>query len=157
MYIPSQDAIYHRYFQNKLPKNEELPPLIDLIHNVSLVLLNSHPAIQYPRPHVPNMIQVGGMHINNTQNTRLSEHIDDYITAAPNGVIYMNLGSVIKSCDLPNEQIMAFIKTFEQYVGKMRIIWKWENATMTNQPSNVIIGNWMPQELVLGKNKKNMF
>lgn len=150
MYLPSQEMIYRRYFEKK-NKDDELPPLIDLIHNVSLILLNSHPSIQYPRPYVPNMIHVGGMHINKTKHQELSKEIEDYIAAAPDGVICMSLGSLIKSADLPTEQIAAFVKVFEKYIGKMRIVWKWENATLQNQPSNVIIGNWIPQEALLSE------
>lgn len=40
-----------------------LPKVIDLIHSVNLVLLNSHPATQFPRPHAPNSIEVGGVHL----------------------------------------------------------------------------------------------
>lgn len=151
MYLPSQDSIYKRYI-NKLINNRhiELPPLIDIIHNVSLILLNSHPSYQYPRPSAPNMIHVGGMHISRTPTT-LPKEIDEYISAAPDGVILMSLGSLTKSSDLPTEQIAAFVNVFQRYIGKMRIIWKWENATMLNQPNNVIIGPWMPQEAILGK------
>lgn len=152
MYLPSQESIYKRYIE-KLINNRhiELPALIDIIHNVSLILINSHPAIQYPRPNAPNIIQIGGLHLSGEGSlTPLPQEIDEYITAAPDGVIFMSLGSLTKSSDLPAEQIAAFVNVFQTYVGKMRIIWKWENATMLNQPHNVIIGPWLPQEAILG-------
>lgn len=59
-YLPAQEKLYQRYFKPLLSKDEQLPDLIDLIHNVSLVLLNSHPVLQYPRAFVPNAVQIGG-------------------------------------------------------------------------------------------------
>lgn len=52
-----QVEIYGKVFSN--PK----PSLDTLKRNVALVLLNTHFSISYPRPYVPNMIEVGGMHI----------------------------------------------------------------------------------------------
>lgn len=151
MYLPSQELTYKRYFSPLVKKGVELPPLIDLIHNVSLVLVNSHPALQYPRPSTPNMIQVGGMHILRNAPATLPQDIDDYITAAPEGCIFMSLGSLIKSSEMSIEHIQAFVKAFEGYKGRLRVIWKWENATLLDHPANVIIGPYMPQKLILGR------
>lgn len=105
MYLPAQDLVYKRVFEPFLP-NQSLPPLIDLIHNVSLVLVNTHPIFQYPRPIVPNMVQgtlmsniafrnlyqkpiiafsVGGLHIGSQNTETIATEIFDYIQAAPEG------------------------------------------------------------------------
>lgn len=55
-----QEEMYEKAFPN--PK----PPLDTLKRNVALVLLNTHFSLNYPRPYVPNMIEVGGMHIKRT-------------------------------------------------------------------------------------------
>lgn len=159
MYLPSQEIIYKRYFGTNQPADKPLPPLADLIHNVSLILLNSHTAMQYPRPTSPNMLHVGGMHLagNKTSRTTLSDDINEYIAAAPDGVIYMSLGSAVRSCDLPAEKIEAFVKVFAKYVGKMRVIWKWENATLINHPRNVIVGYQLPQEAILAHPNVRLF
>lgn len=151
MYLPSQEIIYERYFGPLQPADVPLPPLIDLIHNVSLILLNSHTAMQYPRPNSPNMLHVGGMHLSErtTKPKPLSDDINSYIAEAPEGVIFMSLGNVIRSADMPADKIDAFVKVFTKFLGKMRIIWKWENATLANHPRNVIVGPKMPQQVIL--------
>lgn len=68
LYLPSQEAVYRRHFSGK-----NLPPLLDVIHNVSSVLVNSNPMINYPRPVVPTMVEVGGMHLRKFDKTGLSE------------------------------------------------------------------------------------
>lgn len=40
---------------------ENLPSLVELKKNVSLIILNSHPAIMPSRPLMPHMIEVGGI------------------------------------------------------------------------------------------------
>lgn len=60
-YIPSQEALLIEYFKELIP--EPMPRLIDMIQNVNLVLLNTHPLVEIPKAHVPNSIEVGGMHI----------------------------------------------------------------------------------------------
>lgn len=103
MYLPAQDMVYKRIFEQFVP-GKSLPPLIDLIHNVSLVLVNTHPIFQYPRPIVPNMVQgtlfrtvlwtdyitnetilVGGLHIKSNTSETIAAEIFEYIQAAPEG------------------------------------------------------------------------
>lgn len=86
MYLPAQEMVYKRFFEPLLP-GRSLPPLIDLIHNVSLVLVNTHPIFQHPRPIVPNMVQVGGLHINNDNSDTIAMEIFDYVQAAPAGLL----------------------------------------------------------------------
>lgn len=55
--LPTQDAIMRKYFGN------DLPPIKDLLLNTSLVLVNYHHSFTFPRPYVPNMINIAGIHI----------------------------------------------------------------------------------------------
>ncbi|XP_058457594.1 UDP-glycosyltransferase UGT5-like [Malaya genurostris] len=143
LYLPAQEAVYQRHFARK-----NLPPLLDLIHNVSLVLVNSHPVINYPRPMVPSMIEIGGLHLRKFEESGLSEDVIDWVEAAKNGVILFSLGANTKSTDLPANVRKAFTAAFSQLSGTL-ILWKWENATLANQTSNIIIGPWMPQQELL--------
>ncbi|XP_065088070.1 UDP-glycosyltransferase UGT5-like [Ochlerotatus camptorhynchus] len=143
LYLPSQEAVYQRHFSKK-----NLPPLLDVIHNVSLVLINSHPLINYPRPVVPSMIEIGGLHLRKFEFSGLSQDVINWVEAAKNGVIYFSMGGNTKSIDLPENVRKAFTGAFTHLSGTL-IIWKWENATLENQSSNVIIGPWMPQQQLL--------
>lgn len=40
-----------------------MPRLSEIAKNTSLVLVNSHPILNRPRPQVPAVIDVGGMHV----------------------------------------------------------------------------------------------
>jgi glucuronosyltransferase len=58
-YLPQQDAIARKYFNY----TDDLPPISELETSTTLVLLNHHFSLSYPKPLMPNMVQVGGMHI----------------------------------------------------------------------------------------------
>jgi glucuronosyltransferase len=58
-YLPQQDAIARKYFNY----TDDLPSISELESSTALVLLNHHFSLGYPKPLMPNMIQVGGMHI----------------------------------------------------------------------------------------------
>lgn len=154
-YIPSQEAIYHKHFNDLKPKHQtELPSLIDLIHNVSLVFVNTHSSLHLPRPMVPNMIDIGGVHIQ--EETGLTSDIDQFIKEAERGVIYFSMGGQIKSKDLPAEKREAFVKVFSSMPG-IRVLCKWENATLPDQGFNTVIGPWMPQQDILAHPNVKLF
>uniref|UniRef100_A0A182T6B9 Uncharacterized protein n=1 Tax=Anopheles maculatus TaxID=74869 RepID=A0A182T6B9_9DIPT len=144
LYLPSQEAVYQRYFARRA----NLPPLLDLIHNVSLVMVNSHPVINFARPVVPNMIEIGGAHIRQLEDTGFSQDVLNWVEQAKNGVIYFSVGTNIRSADFPDSLREAFVGAFGK-LSQVLIIWKWENATLPDQSANVIIGPWMPQQQLL--------
>jgi glucuronosyltransferase len=57
--IPQQEAVMRQYFNY----TDDIPPLSEIVRNTSLLLLNNHFSLNYPKPLVPNMIEVGGMHV----------------------------------------------------------------------------------------------
>jgi glucuronosyltransferase len=56
-YIPKQEAIAKKYFK------EDLPPFMDIWRNFSIVLVNTFAGLDDPRPLLPSVIPIGGMHI----------------------------------------------------------------------------------------------
>lgn len=58
-YLPKQDIIARKYFNY----TSDLPSISELETSTALILLNNHFSLSYPKPLMPNMVQVGGMHI----------------------------------------------------------------------------------------------
>jgi glucuronosyltransferase len=56
-YIPKQEAIARKYFK------EDLPSFMDIWKNFSVILANTLVGLDDPRPLLPNVIPIGGMHI----------------------------------------------------------------------------------------------
>lgn len=56
-YIPKQEAIARKYFK------EDLPPFMDIWKNFSIILVNTLAGLDDPRPLLPSVVSIGGMHI----------------------------------------------------------------------------------------------
>lgn len=113
--------------------------------NTSLIFLNSHPSVTAPAPHVPNMIEIGGFHLDEPK--KLPEDLQKYLDEAKEGVIYFSMGSIAKSKNMPEEKRGIFAKVFAKL--KMKVLWKYEEDVMVGKPANVKIGKWMPQQDIL--------
>jgi glucuronosyltransferase len=59
IHTPKQNAVMQRHFNY----TDRLPPVWELERRTSLVLVNSHFSLSYPKPLMPNHVQVGGMHV----------------------------------------------------------------------------------------------
>jgi glucuronosyltransferase len=56
-HIPRQESIARRYFK------QDLPPFMDMWRNFSVILVNTLTGLDDPRPLLPSVIPIGGMHI----------------------------------------------------------------------------------------------
>jgi glucuronosyltransferase len=59
IHVPKQNAAMQKYFNY----TDSLPPVWELEYKTSLVLINNHHSFGYPKPLMPNYVQVGGMHV----------------------------------------------------------------------------------------------
>ncbi|XP_017040180.1 UDP-glycosyltransferase UGT5 [Drosophila ficusphila] len=139
-YLPRQEVLYRKYF----PNNKQ--DFYEMRKNTALVLLNQHVSLSFPRPYSPNMIEVGGMHINRVRKP-LPKDIQEFIEGAKHGVIYFSMGSNLKSKTLPLDKRHALIDTFAQL--KQRVLWKFEDTELPGKPANVFISDWFPQDDIL--------
>lgn len=140
-YLPVQSDIYNEIFPD--PK----PPLGVLRKNVSLILVNNHFSIGTAKPYVPNMIEVGGLHLNK-DDRKLPIEIQQFLDEATDGAIYFSLGGNIKSSLLNDKRKRAIIGALSKL--KQRVLWKWDDDNIENLPSNILVGDWLPQNAILG-------
>lgn len=64
-YLPMQEALIPKYIPN-LP--EPVPRLYDVQSNVSLLLINSHFSFEGPVAYLPNIVEVGGLHLSKSDS-----------------------------------------------------------------------------------------
>nr|XP_023019040.1 UDP-glucuronosyltransferase 2B20-like [Leptinotarsa decemlineata] len=118
-----KNLIYHKTFpaQYEIAKQyfgEDLPPLIDIQNNMSLLFVGTHPLFHNLRPLNLNTITLGGgMHIK--QQKPLPEGLKQFLDGADNGVIYFSLGSNVKSKTMSNEFKKAIIGAFAEIPYKV--------------------------------------
>ncbi|XP_037038185.1 UDP-glycosyltransferase UGT4-like isoform X2 [Bradysia coprophila] len=147
-YMPEQEKIYNAIFPDPKPKLEELQK------NVSLVLLNNHFSLSFPRPYVPNMIEVGGLQINRTPKP-LPSDLQKLMDESLHGVIYFSLGSNIKSKHIPADQQIEILNVFRKL--KQTVLWKWDGQLADKKPNNVHVSAWYPQDDLLAHPNMKLF
>lgn len=117
----------------------DLNPL-QLLNKIEFLMVNTHPALGFVRPLVPTTIQLGFIHIEPPKP--LPVELQRYLDNSKNGVIYMSLGSNVKSSKLNPKYVNIFLRVFESL--DYDVIWKWEASNMDNRPENVLISKWLP-------------
>ena len=130
----------------KYIRDENLPHLSELIKETSMVFVNTHFSLEGPTPNPPTIVELGGIHITNEVKP-LDPELKAVLDAATDGVIYVSWGSMIRSATLPDAKRINLLKAFGSF--KQKVLWKWENETLPNQPGNVHIRKWMPQREIL--------
>ncbi|XP_055848943.1 UDP-glycosyltransferase UGT5-like [Episyrphus balteatus] len=147
-YLPRQEEMLRKYFPTiKTSLNE-------LRKNTAMVLLNQHVSLSFPRPYLPNMIEVGGLHINRKRKN-LPANMQKFLDEAKDGAIYFSMGSNLKSKNLPAEKREAILRTFKSL--KQKVLWKFEDTNLPGKSDNVFISDWFPQDDVLAHPNVKLF
>ncbi|XP_049862078.1 UDP-glucosyltransferase 2-like isoform X2 [Schistocerca gregaria] len=146
--MPSQSELIRKYF------GPDHPPMQAIDRNFSLLIVNNHFSVNYPRPLLPNVIEVTGLHLEK-QRKPLPRDIQDFLDGAKNGVIYFSLGTNVKGSTMPEHKRIAFLEAFVQL--PQRVLWKWEGDSLPGQPENVMIAKWLPQQDVLAHPNIHLF
>lgn len=153
-YLPKQTALAHEAF--KALANQQggrLPSTEDLEKRISVHLANSHPALSFPRPRMPGLVGIAGIHIQKPKP--LPEDIKKFLDGAKDGVVYVSFGSFLKSSEMPKEKYEAMVNAFKKL--KQRVLWKWESDKVPDLPPNVMIQKWLPQSDVLAHKNVKLF
>ncbi|CAH1402288.1 unnamed protein product [Nezara viridula] len=150
-YLISQTQwIYLDYYMRKqfaaYPGFENLPPMMEMFKNVSLVLVDNHMAITYPRPYLPNIVEIGGLTIKGEE--KLDEEWEKYLNESVDGVIYFSWGSHYKTGNMRPRELAAFMSAFGKL--KQRVLMKADEDTLPGKPDNVRLAKWVPQASILG-------
>ncbi|CAO1423125.1 unnamed protein product [Diamesa serratosioi] len=147
IYIPEQNRIYNNYFPKATKSFKEV------LRNPAIVLLNNHVSSSSPRPYLPNMIEIGGIHVDAVKD--LPTDLKDYLDSAKDGLIYFSMGSIVQATDWPVAKRKAFIKSFGKL--KQKVLWKYENETLPGKTSNIKISSWLPQRDILAHPNVKVF
>ncbi|KAJ6649556.1 UDP-glucosyltransferase 2 [Pseudolycoriella hygida] len=150
-------TIQQKYLDQLFPNTPDMPTITELKRNVSLVLLSTHVTVGTARPYPPNMIEVGGMHIDR-EIQPLPQHLQQFLDDAEHGVIYLALGSCIQFSKLTNDKKEAIINAFGEFPNMRIIIKNEENIVIpSHQADNVLIEPWFLQQSILAHSAVRVF
>ena len=145
-----QFFISNSVIQNHLPNN---PYPSTVLANMSGVLLNSIPGLDYPKLLPPTYLEVGGFHIQKTKP--LTKELNDFIeSAGDEGLILFSLGFNFNIKYVPQDTFEAFIKVFGKL--KQKVLIK-ADADLPYLPPNVKMMPFLPQADILGNKFTMLF
>lgn len=146
-HLRNQRKLYEKHFPKASKSFEEVRT------DISILFMNSHASSSSPRPLLPNMIGINGIHIAPTKP--LPDDIKKFLDSATDGVILFSMGSFVQSTDWTVQQREAFLKTFSKL--KQKVLWKYENETLPGNPGNIMIGSWIPQRDIVAHPNVKVF
>ncbi|XP_055313328.1 UDP-glucosyltransferase 2-like [Sitodiplosis mosellana] len=136
--------LFEKFYDEHFGVIENFPTFDEIKKNVSLILTTTHFSEGTIRPALPNLIEVGGLHIKETPNPLPKEFQDVFDSADENGVIVFSFGGNIQSSHMTDDKVKLFYSVFAQL--KQKIIWKWESSEIpVGKPKNVHMMQWIPQ------------
>ncbi|XP_076231313.1 uncharacterized protein LOC143177325 [Calliopsis andreniformis] len=146
-FVPAHQQLAEKYL------GKDIPPVIEILKNTSLVFVNQPDALTPAKPKLPNMISFTSFHVQKNPDP-LPEDLKRFLDEATEGFIYFSLGSNAMSSDLPKEVLQIFIEVFAKL--PYRVVWKFEEE-LSGKPKNVYTANWLPQQSVLAHPKIKLF
>ncbi|EDV54743.1 uncharacterized protein Dere_GG21135 [Drosophila erecta] len=137
--VPAADAMVQYKF------GHDVPSVGELVKNTSMFFVNQHYSLSGPKVTPPNVIELGGIHIQKSKP--LPADLQSILDNAEEGVILISWGSMIRANSLSVAKRDGIVRAVARL--KQKVIWKWENETLPNQPSNMYIMKWLPQRDIL--------
>jgi len=135
--------------KRQFPEEEQLHSLsiMDLEKQANCAIAAANPLLmQGLRPIPPNLVYCGMMQCKPSQP--LSGKLRKFMDSATEGVLYVSFGSVLLSCQLPEDKKKAMLNIFRNL--KEKVLWKWEDDNLEDMPDNVMVMNYLPQQDILG-------
>ncbi|XP_017015523.2 UDP-glycosyltransferase UGT4 isoform X2 [Drosophila takahashii] len=145
---PAQARIFKNIFRYSEQKFEELR------QKYSLILINNHFSMGRVRANVPNIIEVGGLHLSEPPEP-CDEKLQKFLDEAKHGVIYFSMGLDIMVQFLPENMQQQLMQSFAQL--KQRIVWKNEFFNIPNRTENIYVIEKAPQRHVLAHPNVRLF
>lgn len=84
------------------------------MQDVQLVLLNTHPVLDYVQNMPPNIIEVGGLHIRG-ESSPLPLSLQNFVDRFTEGIVYINLEHIKLLGELGHKAIASMVKEFTQF------------------------------------------
>lgn len=147
----SWTRVYYRYWH--LPRAQRIAEKFapgtsvrDIDRNFSLVILGNNHVFGYPKPLLPNVIEVHSLQIKEERGETLPKDIQEFLDKAVHGAIYFSLGSNLQTDQLP----IGSLTKLRNALGslKQRVLWK--HAGNAAPPSdNIKFIKWAPQQAIL--------
>lgn len=149
-HLPQQEQLFLEIFPNSKKSFHEVRSTA-----VAIALVNSHFSISFPKPFLPNTIEVAGMQINEAKLEPLPDDIKQFIESSEHGVIYFSLGGNVNPSLMNEEKKRDLVEALSSL--KQNVIWKFDDDSLQVDPKKILLRKWLPQYEILAHNNTKLF
>uniref|UniRef100_A0A1I7TSY8 UDP-glucuronosyltransferase n=1 Tax=Caenorhabditis tropicalis TaxID=1561998 RepID=A0A1I7TSY8_9PELO len=130
----------------------------EVLPEASFIFTNHIPLMDFPAPTFDKIIPIGGISVKTEKKSlKLPEKWDRILGLKKKNVL-ISFGSNARSIDMPEESKKNILKVAES-MPDVTFIWKYENEkdTFADGVKNVFLGEWLPQNELLGDPRLTLF
>ncbi|KAI4491175.1 hypothetical protein M0802_010396 [Mischocyttarus mexicanus] len=144
----AQQEIAERYFGN-------IPSLIELEKNMSIVFMNQQDELSFTRPYVSKVIKISGLHLTNKITSEpLPKKLKQFMDNASKGFIYVSLGTNVHTSMFSKELLDIFFDVLSNF--PMKVVWKFQ-GDISKIPDNIYVAPWFSQQKILAHPNLKLF
>lgn len=147
--LPVTNSLIRRYF----PKNQKSIQEV-LRKDICLGFVNTHFTLSFPRPYVPNLIEIGGVNIDRERKP-LPQDIQEFLDSASDGAILFSMGSLLDPRRMSDRHRGILISAFSKL--KQKVIWRYNLPDANQLPDNIMGRVWLPQREILAHPNIKLF
>ncbi|XP_069314501.1 UDP-glucuronosyltransferase 2B17-like isoform X3 [Eulemur rufifrons] len=126
--------------------------LYETMKKADMWLLRTYWDFEFPRPFLPNIDFVGGLHCKPAKP--LPKEMEDFVqSSGENGVVVFSLGSMISN--MTEERANVIASALAQIPQK--VLWRFDGKKPDTLGPNTRLYKWMPQNDLLGHPKTKAF
>ena len=141
-----EDEYLKEYFYETTPV-----PLDELAGRAQLWLIDQTIVMDYPKPRMPNEINVGGLTIKPAKP--LPKDLEKFASSNPNGFIIVSFGSM--GTNLPQAIFEELVAAFEKV--KYNVIMRYNLEKVGKVSPHIKFVSWLPQNDLLGHRMIKLF
>ncbi|XP_078597350.1 UDP-glucuronosyltransferase 2C1-like [Branchiostoma floridae x Branchiostoma japonicum] len=123
-----------------------------VVSNTDLWLYQTDHVLDFPGPTMPNMVQIGGLHVETV--SPLPKELEAFVqSAGDDGVIVVSLGTIVKS--MSSEKTQIFAAAFARL--RQKVVWRYTGEKPAGLGNNTKLLDWLPQNDLLGHPQTRAF
>ncbi|XP_066268019.1 UDP-glucuronosyltransferase 2C1-like isoform X2 [Branchiostoma lanceolatum] len=123
-----------------------------VVSRTDLWLHRTDNVLDFPRPFMPNMVQIGGVNVQAVAS--LPKELESFVqSSSTDGVIVVSFGSMYRT--LSPEKSEIFAAAFARL--RQKVVWRYVGEKPTGLGNNTKVMNWLPQNDLLGHRKTRAF
>ncbi|XP_078571532.1 UDP-glucuronosyltransferase 2C1-like [Branchiostoma floridae x Branchiostoma japonicum] len=130
----------------------EVETLQSAISRTDLWLYKTDNVLDFPRPSMPNMVQVGGLNV--LEAAPLDEDMEAFFqSSGDDGVVVVSFGSNVKTMSTERQEVFA--AAFARL--RQKVVWRHTGEKPTGLGNNTKLLAWLPQNDLLAHQKTRAF